>query len=200
MSDFLFKDRDGQTPLPEELKKGLKPTHIQNMGELDEYEEANIAEGLIWLSQQTKDPIDRHFWYQLHKKLFSDVWSWAGEVRDHELNNPDFLMPYNIRQELKKLEDDVKYWIENKTYPLKKIATRLHERLLTIHPFANGNGRFSRIIIEYFCSYYKIEKPTWGNRHRNLPEFRRKQYINAVVKARKEYDFEDLENFIFRTE
>lgn len=32
MSDFLFKDRNGQTPLPEELKKGLKPKHIQNMG------------------------------------------------------------------------------------------------------------------------------------------------------------------------
>lgn len=109
-------------------------------------------------------------------------------------------MPFDIRQELKRLEDDVKFWLENKTYPLKEVATRLHERLLTIHPFANGNGRFSRIIVEYFCSYHGMEKSTWGKRHRNLPEFRRKQYFNASVKARKEYDFEDLEKFIFQTE
>ncbi|MBK9324739.1 MAG: hypothetical protein IPM97_17630 [Bdellovibrionaceae bacterium] len=49
MSNFLFKDRDGQTPLPSELQSGLKFKHIQNMGELDEYEEKNIAEGLAWL-------------------------------------------------------------------------------------------------------------------------------------------------------
>ena len=43
MSNFLFKIRDGQTPLPAELLKGLKPINIQTMGELDEYEEQNIA-------------------------------------------------------------------------------------------------------------------------------------------------------------
>ena len=70
MSDFLFKDRDGQTSLPRELRKGLKPNHIQTMGELDEYEEENIAEGILWLKKQDKSPLDQYFWFQLHKKLF----------------------------------------------------------------------------------------------------------------------------------
>ena len=52
MSDFLFKDRDGQTPLPPELQKGLKIKTIQTIGELDEYEEDNIAKGLSWLARQ----------------------------------------------------------------------------------------------------------------------------------------------------
>jgi len=43
VKNFLFKDRDGHTPLPPELQKSLKPTHIQTIGELDEYEEQNIA-------------------------------------------------------------------------------------------------------------------------------------------------------------
>lgn len=47
MSDFLFKDWDGQTPLPEEMKKGLKPKHVQNLSELDEYEEKKVTEVLI---------------------------------------------------------------------------------------------------------------------------------------------------------
>ena len=43
MSGFFFKDRDGQTPLPPELQKGLKVKSIQTIGELDEFEEDNIA-------------------------------------------------------------------------------------------------------------------------------------------------------------
>lgn len=36
MNSFLFKDRDGQTPLPIELQKGLKVKFIQTIGERDE--------------------------------------------------------------------------------------------------------------------------------------------------------------------
>ncbi len=198
MSGFLFQDRNGQTPLPSELRKGLIPKHIQNMGELNEYEESNIAEGLIWLNQQTRDAVDHRFWFQLHKKIFSKVWSWAGEIRKHELNDPDFVPPYEIRPSLKLLEDDVKFWLANKTYTSKEIAARLHERLLTIHPFPNGNGRFSRIIIEYFCKQHQIECPSWGKWMHKSPKIRRLQYIDSIVKSRREYDFKDLENFIFQ--
>ena len=70
MSNFLFKDRDGQTPLPEEFQKGLLPKHIQNMLELDEYEEANIVEGLAWLEKSNDDGLNYEFWQKLHRKLF----------------------------------------------------------------------------------------------------------------------------------
>ena len=107
MSNFQFKDRDGQTPLPTELHKGLKPKHIQTMGELDEYEEQNIAEGLAWLAKQNDPGTTYTFWLKLHKKLFSDVWEWAGQVRTHELNNPDFHEPYQIWTGLRQLEGDL---------------------------------------------------------------------------------------------
>lgn len=103
VSHFLFKDRDGQTPLPPELQKGLKPKHIQTMGELDEYEEQNIAEGISWLKSQLDDGASYGFWLKLHKKLFCDVWDWAGEVRKHELHNPDFHAPSQIWSALRQL-------------------------------------------------------------------------------------------------
>ena len=149
---------------------------------------------------EVNSPIDRHFWYQIHKRLFSKVWSWAGEVRGHELGNTDFLMPHEIRPALKQIEDDVKYWMEHNTYPLTEIATRLHERLLTIHPFANGNGRFSRIVVDYFCSRNKLQQTNWGRRQSADPRRRRQKYIEGILKARKEYDFQDLEAFIFGQE
>ena len=70
--NFYFKDRDGQTPLPEDLQNGLIPQHIQTIGELDEYEEANIAEGLIWL--------DGHNHSEFLKYGF---WPTAGMANSH---------------------------------------------------------------------------------------------------------------------
>lgn len=119
------------------------------MGELDGYEEQNIAEGLVWIESSNAEPLEYSFWINLHKKLFGEVWNWAGQIRTHELNNPDFLQPNNIRTELMKIIGDAKYWFEHGTYPNKEIIAHIHEKLLTIHPFANGNGRWSRILTEY---------------------------------------------------
>ncbi len=166
MNHFLFKGRDGQTPLPPELEKGLKLKHIQNMGELDEYEEKNIAEGLVWLKKSNGDCLRYSFWEKLHKKLFGDVWTWAGKMRDHELHNPYFLLPYQIRPALKNLEDDLKYWLDRNEIPFDEIAVRFQERIETIHPFPNGNGRFGRILVEFFCQKAKQRMPTWGGSKR----------------------------------
>ena len=197
MSRFLFKNREGQTPLPGELRKGLKPKNIQTIGDLDEYEEANISEGLVWLMKQKKTVIDRYFWLEIHKRLFGQVWSWAGDIRPHPLHNPDFIEPYDIRVELKNLEYDLKFWLKNNTYSEKEILTRCHEKLLTIHPFTNGNGRFSRILCEKLAQELGIEKPTWGKALRRNPEKRRDKYIECIEIARKEKKYNPLSDFIF---
>lgn len=197
MTNFLFKDRDGQTPLPPELQKGLKPKNVQTVGELDEYEEQNIAEGLVWLERSSAKSLDYSFWITLHKKLFGDVWNWAGQIRTHELNNPDFLLPHHIRTELAKIIGDANYWLEHDTYPKKEIIARLHEKLLTIHPFANGNGRWSRILTEYICLKNKIDAPTWNVKKKDEPVKRRKEYIEAVELARHKKQFENLIDVIF---
>lgn len=73
---FLFKDRDGRTPLTPDFKKELTPeyAHINLGGELDSAEEENITDGLVWLDDQNGDPKDWMFWERLHKKLFENVW------------------------------------------------------------------------------------------------------------------------------
>lgn len=197
MSSFLFKDRDGQTPLPPELLRGLKPKHIQNMGELDEYEERNIAEGLAWLENCNEDYGVYNFWDKLHKKLFGDVWTWAGVVRTHEINNPYFHLPHDIRPAFRNLEEDLKFWMSKKEIPFKEIAARFHERILTIHPYANGNGRFGRILIEYFCKKEKEQIPTWGLKLKDEPATRRQSYIAALDRARQTGKYDQLIEFMF---
>lgn len=197
VNHFLFKDRDGQTPLPPELFKGLKIKTIQTMGELDDYEERNIAMGLVWLSKQKDDPRKYNFWLKLHKKLFDKVWSWAGKIRNHELNNPDFCHPRDIWPELYQLEQNLSTWVEYKSYSLDVIAARFHERIETIHPFANGNGRFGRIITEQICEHLKTSKPTWGMRYSKEPAERRRRYIDGLNTARRDLDYALLVDTMF---
>lgn len=167
------------------------------MGELDEYEEDNIAKGLIWLAKQKGDPKKYLFWLKLHKKLFENVWSWAGTIRPHELNNPDFCNPRDIWPRLYQLEQDLNAWLDFNSYAKDYIVARFHCRILTIHPFANGNGRFSRILAEQICSHLQIQKPTWGVQFIHNPAERRKKYIEALVTGRRKLDYTFLIHFMF---
>lgn len=84
MSNFLFKIRDGQTPLPAELLKGLKPINIQTMGELDEYEEQNIAEGLVWIESTDAKSLDFIFGSSFTKNSWET--SGTGQERSGHTN------------------------------------------------------------------------------------------------------------------
>lgn len=195
---FLFKDRDGRTPLSDDFKKDLIPTDVNTGGDLDVYEEENIVEGLIWLDDCEGDHKDWMFWEQLHKKLFGNVWRWAGQFRKHELQNDDFNHPGQIKQNIKKLEGDLGYWLEKNPFKdRREIAVRFHEALLTIHPFSNGNGRTSRILTEYICKREGIAVPTWGHALKADTKKHRNAYIAAVVKARKDKTYEDLLGFMY---
>ena len=122
VSNIFFKDRDGQTPLPYELLKNLKIKSIQTMGDLDEHEESNIAKGLSWLLKQKSDPKRYDFSIRLHKKMFEDVWKWAGKIRHQELQNPDFFPPHQIWTGLRQLEGDLEAWISMKSFASRVIA------------------------------------------------------------------------------
>lgn len=195
---FLFKDRDGRTPLPEEFKKDLIPKNVLFGGDLDELEEENIIDGMVWLEDFTGNHRDWMFWETLHKKLFHKVWKWAGKFRVIELQNDEFNHPSHIAENVKKLEGDLKYWLDNRVFKdERETMARFHEQFLTIHPFTNGNGRTSRILTEYICKREKIVLPTWGKSLRTDSQKHRNTYMAAVRKARMQLDYADLIKFIW---
>lgn len=195
MSRF-FHNRDGQTPLDEEMRFDLKLKHIQDMTELYEHEIENIAEGIAWTSSTRKNHLEYPTWLELHKQMLGKIWKFAGVIRTIELANADFHKPYNVRPSLLELEKDLKYWIENKTFPPKEMMAMLHEKLLTIHPFRDGNGRWSRVLTEFICDREEIEVPSWGASIDDDGE-RRKVYIEAVKKARHEFMYGELIEVMF---
>lgn len=188
---IFFKNRDGQTPLEESMRFDLKHTHIQNMTELYELEMENNALGIAWSITTKKDHLDYYTWLELHKQMLGDIWTFAGKIRTTELGNPDFHKPYDIRPALADLEKDLKYWLKNKTYSEPEMIALFHEKLLTIHPFKDGNGRWSRILTEFICAREKLQIPNWGGKIASDTE-RRNIYIAAIKKARRQFQYDDL--------
>ena len=134
----IFETDDNSTPLTEEEKQQLKVKWITTRTELNELEAKGIADAEIWLLKTNKkDILNETFIKTLHRKMFGEIWKWAGTFRTTERNIG--AAPYEIQPKLKILLDDTKFWIENNTYSKKEIAIRFHHRLVQIHPFPNGN-------------------------------------------------------------
>lgn len=181
MADIFTSD-DNSTPLTPEEKEGLRPRWITLRRELNEFETRNISEAETWLlSHRPKDILNDIFLRKLHKKMFGEVWKWAGEYRTTERNIG--VAPYQIPMKLKVLFDDVKYWLEYQTFSHVEIAVRLHHRLVLIHPFPNGNGRISRLMADLLMQQIGESRLYWGDG--NLVDITdlRKNYIDALHAA-----------------
>ena len=187
---LFFKTRDGHTPIDD-----LKPAHVQDMTELYELESENIALGIAWSNSTRRDHTSQDIWLELHKQMLGDVWKFAGTIRKTELQNPEFLKPFDVRVALHELETDLKTWLEFKSYPPREMMAIFHERLLTIRPFRDGNGRWSRVLVQFVSMRKKFEAPTWGRKIED-DEVRRQTYIDAIKAARKG-DYQGLIDFMF---
>ena len=150
-----YKNKPGETPFDAD---GLIPSYITTRKELDEAEFLNISEAtkfyLSNLSKINKFKMIREDLFDLHKRMFSNVWSWAGKKRASNKNiGVEF---FKVDEEIKKLEGDFIFWEENNTDLIELIA-KLHHRLVWIHPFEGGNGRWSRLVTNLIL-YKKLKK------------------------------------------
>lgn len=187
---------DGQTPLDEDEKEGLLIPTITTRGDLDEFEQLGVEKANEWLLTK-KLSVDKilseEFVRDLHKRMFSDIWRWAGEFRRTEKNIG--VDPVMIPVQLRNLLDDCKYWIDNKVFSEDEIAVRLSHRTVWIHPFANGNGRHSRLIADVLVNK-GFGKPyfTWGSVNLTKEGEARTKYLEAL-RAADQNDYNALIEF-----
>jgi Fic-DOC domain mobile mystery protein B len=183
MSEHNFIDRDGATPLDPDQIKGIRFSHLTTMGELDEIEDENIQKGLEWLNhQKNADYFSSEFICKLHEKLFGDVWKWAGKFRTVEVNISKY-RPYDVGPQLKLFFEDIRLWISGGRMSWDEIAAEMHHRLVTIHPFPNGNGRTTRIYTEFVQKMNQQPISSWKASLSHNPKERRRAYIKALQSA-----------------
>jgi Fic-DOC domain mobile mystery protein B len=180
-----FRYIAGQTPLDEDEKEGLLISDIATRGELDEFEQQNIENAIQWTmsrSFKAESVFKEDFICLLHKKMYGDVWSWAGEYRKTNKNIGTQL--WQISTELKYLLDDAKFWHENNTYSPDEMAIRFKHRLVEIHCFPNGNGRHSRLMADIIIEkLYKQPVFSWGTSNLTADGAARAAYLKAVKAA-----------------
>ncbi len=186
---------EGATPLDYEESKGLLLTHITTQGELDFWEAQNINQAMLWADKlKHKDLLNTDFICKLHKKMFSEVWRWAGIFRKSEKNIG--VLPHKIAVDLQALCNDSKGWIEYSTYPPDEFAARFHHRLVEIHPFANGNGRLSRLMADLMLEKIFSTKPfSWGGASLKYSSETKQKYL-AALKLADDFDYSLLLEFV----
>jgi Fic-DOC domain mobile mystery protein B len=116
--------------------------------------------------------------------MYGTVWVWAGEFR--KTNKNIGVDKWQIPTELKYLLDDVKFWYANNTYHPDELAIRFKHRLVSIHCFANGNGRHSRLMADIIIEkIFKQPVFTWGAANLVKQSDTRTAYLNAIRAADK---------------
>lgn len=192
----MFEEPDGTTPLDPDEIAGLKFKHITTRGELNELEQANIQQGLIWLHRRRRgDILSDVLIRRLHKQLFGDVWSWAGNFRHTEKNIG--VDPIQIPIQLRELLNNSRYWIDHEIYNPLEAAARFHHRLVQIHLFNNGNGRHARVatdaLLKDYFSHSPIDWAKGGNLE--ISSTQTDAYISAL-RAADAHDFDLLLTFV----
>ena len=176
---------NGQTPLDEEEREELLIASVTTRGELDEFEQQNIEKAVEWSMRRRftqAEILTEDFVRELHRRMYSDVWKWAGDFR--RTNKNIGVDKNEIGVELKKLLDDAQFWIEKKAFAPDEIAVRFSHRIVSIHCFANGNGRHSRLIADILVSHVFNQPPfTWGSTNLVRPGEARATYLAALHKA-----------------
>jgi Fic-DOC domain mobile mystery protein B len=176
---------DGQTPLDEEESEGLLIPGITTRQELDEFEQLNIERAFKWALGKkfaTERILTEAFVKQVHKKMYEEVWKWAGQFRN---SNKNIGVPWTqIGVSLKYLLDDCKFWIDKNTYSSDEIAVRFKHRIVQIHCFSNGNGRHSRFMGDLLITnIFKSESFSWGSNSLVKAGEERSVYLQAIKAA-----------------
>lgn len=171
---------DGQTPIHPADLDGLRPRWIRTQGQLNELEADNLARGARWAGRRAvplSTALDEAFLRELHERCFGDVWSWAGTYRTRATSIG--IDAPGIAVAVRDLLADAALWfgaVDRAEVELRVDLGRLHHRLVSIHPFPNGNGRSARVHADVTAAALGIRTPTWG---RTVDE-PRAQYLDAL--------------------
>ena len=180
----------GETPIDD--VSGLKIPAITTRAELSRHEAENINRAVLkYLASRPtrrKAPFDFSWCLQLHREMFGDVWSWAGEVRSIPLNIG--VPVHRIASDMQQLLNDLHSW-PNFQMDVVEQSARLHHRAVQIHPFSNGNGRWSRMLANIWLKQQRSAIVVWPEETIGAVSTIRDDYLIAI-RAADDLDWQPL--------
>jgi Fic-DOC domain mobile mystery protein B len=178
-----WKPIAGETPI--EDISGLKPKGVATRAQLNDVEARNIRKAvmryLVAKPSRRQAPFTLEWCCTLHRQMFGEVWRWAGARRTIELNLG--VPPHRIDIDLRILMDDLSLWRESGQMDVIEQVARLHHRAVAIHPFINGNGRWSRLLANIFLKQAGSNLTLWPEQTVGTVSIIRDEYLAAVRSA-----------------
>lgn len=94
---------------------------------------------------------------------------------------------------VKKICEDINSGIDtaNNLQKQCELAFKLHFDLVSIHPFADGNGRTSRLMMNYLLEYFNLP-PLYIGKDNKI------SYINALENTRKKEDITIFYSYMYK--
>ena len=164
--------------------------------ELNEVEQENIAEAMLWTLQRRWfiTDFDQAWLKGIHKRMFGKVWKWAGSYRLSDTNIG--VRWYDIPTQTENMLLDLRAQTTDPgrlPWPADELVVRFHHRLVGIHPFPNGNGRHARLSADLVLIALGGSRLTWGagSQLTNLSPARL-EYIDALREADESGSYERL--------
>ncbi|HWL46031.1 MAG TPA: mobile mystery protein B [Ilumatobacter sp.] len=174
----------GSTPLSIDDLEGLRLSWVQTQTDLNGAEQTNIEQAFTWAFGRRRGVdrlLDVSFVNQVHRRMFGDVWKWAGKFRLVVTNIG--VEPMHIQTSLYQALENARWWHEQATYGPVEIAVRLHHAIVTVHPYRNGNGRHSRLVADMYLHEQGLSRLTWGIHDVVSAGDTRARYIAALQAA-----------------
>ena len=202
MSRDLTENVEGATPLADEELAGLIPEWVATRDELNQVEQENILDAILWTHRRNwtvGTVADTETLRQLHKRMFGEVWTWAGSWRTKATNiGVDWhTIPTQIRQLAGDLEAQASD-PDNLAWPAPQLLARFHHRLVSIHPFPNGNGRHSRLATDLLAHAVGSPIPNWSSgADLSAETSMRDSYLRALREADSSGNFDPLTTFMW---
>ena len=193
----------GQTPLPHDELAALLPEVAVVLGEpitraavydLEQGLQDRVADELMPAAIDGSLPLNAllndYFVRDLHARLFGPVWNWAGRWRRTEVNIG--VAPERIAVELRNALDAIAYrWDHTDDWTPRQLGIVVHAETVRIHPFADGNGRTTRLLADLV--FAAVQDPTEVQYEWDLDKTR---YIELLRAYDQNRDVADLATFV----
>jgi Fic-DOC domain mobile mystery protein B len=185
MTNAITDQPEGATPLDD--ISGLLRDDITTRGQLDEAEGLNIVNAVEWIERgRLVDVFTVKFYRELHSRMYDQVWAWAGVLRSQTGATSNIgVAPAMVPAELGRVAMEfARTWEARNDERLLPFLARYHHALVCVHPFNNGNGRWSRLasdaVVERLANAPRI---VWATDTLNVDSEERSAYIAALKQA-----------------
>ncbi|MFM1758342.1 MAG: hypothetical protein RL193_919 [Actinomycetota bacterium] len=189
MTGFPGHSFDGTTLIEDDEKIGLL-LPITTRGQLNLAEAKGIDKATLkYLKSMRKlkpnTLLKDSFAKKFHKELFGEIWDWAGKYRKvATMPGIDWhQIPLQLNQLMQNTSTHISFLQDiSDSSKKEELVAEFAYKLVWIHPFRNGNGRWSRAYADLLADALDIERFGWGSSIESEHE-RHLHMVNALGAA-----------------